>query len=470
MRSDRLGLRREVSILVPVSLVLLLALSAYSLLSYRGSLALLAEERRSDASRAARAVAGRLAREGGGAPTEEELRRLARDALGAAVLDERGDAVVSIGDVPRVGLLAPLAGRLAEGGGVRDSMAVGLESPAADRVIGFAPIPGEPAGRAVRLDLPAGTLARQLRSLEILQVVVLVLDGAVLVLVLLFLRSLLNPFDRLLAQAKKVGKASAEEDEASFLVRLFTDLTEVRLKDREARLAEGLAQLGEMAAGVAHELRNSLATISGYLSLAARRPEEAVLHDYLGEIRRETDHLNRVVEDFLAFARPGTARLETVDLGALVSRAAANPALAGARIEVAAGAPLAPLVGDPQLLERAVRNLLVNAVEAERGAGREPGGAEVALRQAAEGLELVIEDRGPGLPAAVRERLFQPFASGRPGGVGLGLALAHRIISMHGGELAIVDRPGGGTRVRVVLPPAGTLVEKSSSDVASTAS
>ena len=424
MRSDRLGLRREVSILVPVSLVLLLALSAYSLLSYRGSLALLAEERRSDASRAARAVAGRLAREGGGAPTEEELRRLSRDALGAAVLDQRGEALVTVGDVPRLGLLAPLAGRLPAGEGVRESVAVGLESPAADRVIGFAPVPGEPAGRAVRLDLPAGTLARQLRSLEILQVVVLALDGAVLLLLVLFLRSLLNPFERLLAQAKKVGKASAEEDEATFLVRLFTDLTEVRLKDREARLAEGLAQLGEMAAGVAHELRNSLATIGGYLSLAARRPDEAVLHDYLGEIRRETDHLNRVVEDFLAFARPGTARLEPVDLGALVSRAAANPALAG-REDRGRGRraprPLdrrspAPRARGAQPADQRRRGRARRRPRAGRGRGR----------PAADGRGPRARDRGPrpgpagrGARAAL-PALRQRAAGGRRSGAGAG--------------------------------------------------
>ncbi len=459
MKRDRLSLRREVLILVPVSFALLLVLIGYSLLSYKSSLSLLADERRGDAARAARAVAGRLAQ--AGTTTEEELRRLARDALGAALLDERGQALVAVGDLPRLGLLAPLQGRLPPGAGLREAMAVGLDRGAPDRAIGFAPVPDAPPGRAVRIDLGAGTLARQLHSLETLQIIVLSLAGAVLLLVILFLRSLLNPFERLLAQARKLGEASREEeDEGSFLVRLFTDLTEVRLKDREARLAEGLAQLGEMAAGVAHELRNSLATISGYLSLAARRPDEVTLHDYLAEIRRETGHLNRVVEDFLAFARPGTARLEPVDLEALVRRAAANPSLDGAHIEIAAGEPLPRLAGDPQLLERAVRNLLTNAVEAERGAGLEPAGAEVLLSHTARGLELAISDRGPGLPPEVRARLFQPFASGRPGGVGLGLALSHRIITLHGGQLTISKRPGGGTRVVVWLPAAGESVEK----------
>jgi signal transduction histidine kinase len=210
-----------------------------------------------------------------------------------------------------------------------------------------------------------------------------------------------------------------------------------------------------MAAGVAHELRNSLATLEGYLSLIERRPDEGSVVDFLGEIRHETAHLRRVVEDFLAFARPGTARRETVDRPALLARAAADPALADAAVGVAPGAPAAHLRGDPQLLERAVKNLLRNAVEAEREAGL-PGGAQLALRRAADGVEITIDDRGRGLAPEVRERLFQPFVSARPGGVGLGLALAHRIVALHGGTLRLGDRPGGGTRAAIVFPGADT--------------
>ena len=244
-----------------------------------------------------------------------------------------------------------------------------------------------------------------------------------------------------------------------FLV-LFADLTEVRRQADEARLADGLVRLGELAAGVAHELRNGLATLRGYLALAERSPAEAA--SFLAEMRREADHLQRVLEDFLSFARPGSVRLEEVRAGALLARAAADPALAGARVRVDdGGLGDTVLRGDPQLLERALRNLLQNAVQAQGGAaeggvddGASDGGepVEARLRRAPEGLEIVVEDRGPGVPAELAERIFDPFVTARPGGVGLGLALTHRIVDLHGGAVRLEGREGGGTRAVVRLP------------------
>jgi signal transduction histidine kinase len=265
---------------------------------------------------------------------------------------------------------------------------------------------------------------------------------------------------------------------------LFVDLTEARRRSEQAHLAESLRQIGELAAGVAHELRNSLATLKGYLTLVERAGDSgAAIAEYVAEIRREADHLQRVLEDFLSFARPGTARLEEVDLYQVLARAAADPVLAGVPVRLAPRPP-GPLrlSGDPQLLERAFRNLLHNAAEATRAAApggvlaepdpspepgaepdseRGPGPAagarhepavEVAAGAGPEGLEVTVADRGAGVPEELRERLFQPFASGRPGGAGLGLALARRILVLHGGGLALEDRPGGGTVARATLP------------------
>lgn len=254
---------------------------------------------------------------------------------------------------------------------------------------------------------------------------------------------------------------------------LFADLTEVRKRAEQAHLAESLRQIGELAAGVAHELRNSLATLKGYLTLIERAGagaggaagpagDRAAVAEYVGEVRRETDHLQRVLEDFLSFARPGTARLERVDLHQVLARAAADPVLAGARVRLGpppgtAGRGALTLPGDPQLLERAFRNLLHNAVQASREAASSAEGPEVEVAAAAtaEGLEVTVADRGAGIPDEVKARLFQPFASGRPGGVGLGLALARRILVLHGGSLELEDRPGGGTVARASLPVGG---------------
>ncbi len=238
---------------------------------------------------------------------------------------------------------------------------------------------------------------------------------------------------------------------------LFADLTEARRRAVESRLTDRLATLGEMAAGVAHELRNSLATLRGYLTLIERRPGEESIADFLAEIRRESDHLQRVLEDFLAFARPGTARVQPFSMQALARGAAADPALAGVAFEVRAARPAPeeaeaaepPLLrGDPQLIERALRNVLHNAAQAEREAGRR-GPVEVLVEDLPEGVEVTVADRGQGVPPEVRDRLFHPFASGRAGGVGLGLALSHRIVTLHGGRIRLDDRQGGGTLVRL---------------------
>lgn len=559
------GSAREVSVLLPVALVLLLGLTAYSLFSLSSALELLAEERRAEVARVARRLAERLDQS---AAREEELRRLGTEVIGAALVSSNGDALIAMGDISRAGLLALVGGQLPT-----EAIGLGFGTGIAGRVIGLAPLTSTRPALAVRVDVAAGVLERQLASLALVQRILLGIGVAVLLLVLLFVRQLVAPIQRLLSEARRVELAvEPGEDEVGFLVRtferavlaleeqrqgthelqaleralagsldsglllldeearvlalnpfgaqvlgvpapapgtplaavlgadsplvallaalashggglkrrevqvggtslgltahplhredgsrrgflvLFSDLTTARLQDREARLAESLAQLGEMAAGVAHELRNGLATISGYLSLADRGPSPETLGSYLEEIRRETEQLARVVDDFLAFARPGTARPELVDLASLLRRVASHPSFHGQRIELRLSAAAPLLSGDPQLLERTLRNLVANAVEAEKRAGRSPAGAEIVLEATAEQVDIRIEDRGAGLPEEVRRRLFQPFASGHPGGVGLGLALAHRIVSLHGGRLHLDDREGGGTVARLNFP------------------
>lgn len=562
-----LGLRREVLILLPVALLLLAVLSTFTLFSFRNALALLAEERRDEAARLADHVAGRLRETAGRTPSQAELRALAPRARGIAVTDREGEALVADGEIPSSGLLAPFAGD-----GV---LAAGPDEVLPDRVAGRAPL-GD--GRWVRVDLAAEVLPAQQRGVDVLSVVVLGLNAALLLLVLSFLRHLMAPWETLIERARQMGAeqepgegeiefllatferalagmaSSAQvrrpEDDIEALERtlsaslqsglllldragnvlafnavaasllgieapppgtplaealaaqpelrglleaavadqsaprrqeiavqtggeartlgltvhplrrddggirgwlvLFADLTEVQRRAEESRLAESLARLGEMAGGVAHELRNSLATLRGYLTLIERRPDEESIADYMAEIRHEADHLERVLEDFLAFARPGSARFQELSLSRLARRAAADPSLGGMEVRVNAPEDVC-LRGDAQLLERALRNLLHNAAQAEREADGS-GPVELTIAAVPDGVELAVEDRGPGLPPEMRERLFHPFATGRRGGVGLGLALAHRIVTLHGGRIRLEDRPGGGTRALLTFP------------------
>ena len=550
----RLGLRREVLILLPVALLLLVVLSTFTLFSYRNALSLLTAERQEEAARLARTVADRLSVPGAAAA----MRDLAPGAAGVALVGE--------GELPAG---HPRLDR---------PFGTGPDEALPDTVAGFAPLGGPGERRFVRVELPAGALAAQRRAIFQLSASVLSINAALVLLVLFFLRHLLAPWETLLARARQVGASEPDGNEVEFLLAtferavaalgeapgptaeddiaalertlsaslqsglllldreggvlalnavgaallgteapepgaplervlagqpelfevlaaalaegsapqrqecsvrsgretltvgltlhplrrddgevrgylvLFADLTEVRRRQEESRLAESLAQLGEMAGGVAHELRNSLGTLRGYLTLIERRPDEDSIADFLSEIRHEADHLERVLEDFLSFARPGTARMRELSLTRLLLRAAADPALAGVEVRVGgdpAGDPV--LRGDPQLLERAVRNLLHNAAQAEREVGR-AGPVEVSISLQPEGVEVAVADRGPGLPAEIRERLFHPFATGRRGGVGLGLALAHRIVVLHGGRIRLEDRPGGGTRALLSFP------------------
>jgi signal transduction histidine kinase len=146
-----------------------------------------------------------------------------------------------------------------------------------------------------------------------------------------------------------------------------------------------------------------------------------------------------------------TRRSAALDLADLARRAAREPALEGVEATVAAP-EAAPMAGDPDLLSRVLRNLLANAAQAERAVGRR-GPIEVTVEAAEAGAwRLAVADRGPGVPAELAGRLFDPFVTGRPGGAGLGLALCRRIVLLHGGEIDVHPRAGGGTVAEVRLP------------------
>lgn len=202
-------------------------------------------------------------------------------------------------------------------------------------------------------------------------------------------------------------------------------------EERRVR-AERLGALGEMSAAVAHELMSPLAVILG--DPATRRPE-------LAAVREEAEHARRIVQGLLGFARPGEEPAVVVDL-AEAARAALERALPEAdvhdvRLALAVrGAPR--VTASPSAVRQVLDNLLRNAIEASP----EQGIVEVEV---GDGPMVRILDRGPGIPASVQERLYEPFATGRPTGTGLGLAVCQRIARAMGGRLAHAAREGGGT-------------------------
>jgi signal transduction histidine kinase len=236
---------------------------------------------------------------------------------------------------------------------------------------------------------------------------------------------------------------------------LFTDLREVRALETRVRDLETLAQLGEMSAGIAHEFRNSLSTISGYLRLAQKEELPQTAGNRLKEAEREASSLAGTVGALLNFAKPIHPEFEEVDLHE-IARAVAdrmrdgNPAVP---VELSGGA--ARVMGDRRLLDRVVENIVRNAIEATAVKEGEKLPVEIVVSEDHGGV-LRVTDHGTGVDPAFAARLFLPFQSTKTTGLGLGLALARKIVLLHGGDLSLTSAPGGGAIATMRLPRAGT--------------
>ena len=246
---------------------------------------------------------------------------------------------------------------------------------------------------------------------------------------------------------------------------IFQDLSESKRLEALHRRAERLEAVAGLSASLAHEIRNPLASIRSAVEQLAQMPQagddERVLSTL---IVRESDRLSRLLAEFLDFARVRVTRVEPTDLSALLRDAAA---MASSHPDRAAGTtvtcrvPSEPVVveGDEDLLHRAVFNLALNAVQAT------PAGGTVTLEIAPVeqddlttgvlfdqgAVALRISDTGAGIPAEVRDRLFDPFITTKAGGTGLGLAIVHRAVEAHRG-FVFVDATTSGTRFTVLLP------------------
>ncbi len=231
--------------------------------------------------------------------------------------------------------------------------------------------------------------------------------------------------------------------------------------DRLRRLyrAERLATAGTLAAGLAHEIRNPLTAIRTGIQVVRDRDDTAAdVAEVLGDVLHEVDRIDRLVGGLLLFARAPRAAREPVDLSDIARRAAllVEPRARKAGVTLATHFAVAPRVeGDPGELEQVILNLLLNAVEAMTG----PGEVELAvsMEPSPGGGRAVLEvaDSGPGLPAELGDRVFDPFVTTKQEGTGLGLPISFQIVRRHGGDLTLADRPAGGALARVSLPRLG---------------
>lgn len=235
---------------------------------------------------------------------------------------------------------------------------------------------------------------------------------------------------------------------------------DLRESGEQLRRAERLSALGEIAAGLAHEIRNPLAGVKGALEIVSSRAAAGTPEaEFTGIATRELGRLEGLVQEFLDYARPRAPRLRPTDPQELIPRVVSllRPQAEAAGVVLAVeppsdgGAAQPGVLADPEQLQQVLVNVVLNAIHASPRDGR------VVIRHlpTEAGHTIEVADQGPGIPPDVRARLFEPFFTTKERGTGLGLAISQRIVSAHQGEIRILPRDGGGTIVQVLLPFGG---------------
>jgi len=236
------------------------------------------------------------------------------------------------------------------------------------------------------------------------------------------------------------------------------------LQEAEAavRRSDRLAALGQLSAGLAHELRNPLGTIktSAEMLLKNVPADNVVAREMAGFISSEVDRTNSLVTRFLDFARPLAVRLDKTDLTQVIDQAVSDVEKHQPPLDVTIyknySPEIPPFFLDGELMERVMYNLLLNAAQASP-----PNGSITVKTRQIEGMvEIAVIDRGSGIPPKLIENIFNPFYTTKSAGVGLGLAIVSKIVDEHGGSISVESEPGEGSVFRVYLPFRETLKEE----------
>jgi two-component system sensor histidine kinase PilS (NtrC family) len=242
----------------------------------------------------------------------------------------------------------------------------------------------------------------------------------------------------------------------------FSDLTEMESMRQELQRQDRLAIVGELAAGLAHEIRNPVAAIRGAVDELQNAANEPAVAQKLSAIAlRESDHLNRIVSDFLDFARNPELNRELFDVRDLVKEVVENLQREGGEahgftVDVQSPGNECLVSGDKTQIRQVFVNLCRNAVESMGGRETPNGRLAVQVTLGAGHVEIRFDDEGPGIDPDVVARIFEPFYTTKDKGVGMGLAVCQRIITAHDGIIRAVSRESGGTSMRVQLPSAQT--------------
>lgn len=255
------------------------------------------------------------------------------------------------------------------------------------------------------------------------------------------------------------------------LIIVLTDLTEIKMLKEQGELRKRLSMLGEMSAGIAHELRSSMGTITGYVKILSKKfQEDQSSKEILSTIISEINSMDLIIKELLNYGKPVSLSLTKVDLIKII-RTAIDTAIGrfsnikDIKLEVNIDVPdFLQVYVDEVLIRQALHNVIQNAVESMSEGGRlkvvvkeyrselfRPP-TDIIGSELREGVEIFISDSGSGIPEESLDKIFLPFYTTKPRGTGMGLALVHKIILTHGGNINVDSREGTGTTFRLYLP------------------
>ena len=265
----------------------------------------------------------------------------------------------------------------------------------------------------------------------------------------------ISPIYRPVRNTIVAGPTAPPEPKLTGALCLMSDLTELAMLQKQMRWKENLAALGEMSAGIAHEFKNALATISGYAQMIHNEAPSADAGECAGKIIDQTRSLTHVVTEFLRFARPLELAQENFALAPLVEQVAEEIGGALTGVSIRTEGVFAEVSGDSGLLRQALLNLIRNAGEAASSNGH-PGEVVISGREEPHGgkrwQRVTVRDNGPGIAAGNLDKIFVPFFTTKSTGTGLGLPVVQKIALQHGGRVEARNQPKGGAEFDLWLP------------------
>lgn len=227
---------------------------------------------------------------------------------------------------------------------------------------------------------------------------------------------------------------------------IFTDITRLKAFESQTELRARLSSLGEISAGIAHELRNPMGVIAGYTKLLLKKADDS-LNPTVAAISKEIAVMDRIISDFLSFAKPAELNISEVDIKTIIKNCAAAITNERGNINLSLDIEGLPVIkGDEVFLRQAFTNLIQNAAEAM------PQGGELAIKASIKDfLEISISDTGHGISENILDKIFIPFFTTKDRGTGLGLAIVHKIVVSHGGSISVASSDTG-TTLRIRFP------------------